>query len=129
MRGVRFARYVVRTFSVYEIFRSLTYFFQIEIRQYSFRLMARQLTCHDSISGKKYWFQAGHGSGASRTLLPNSLKIAFRTKQVVCVEYDNIREEQEREVFQVSQFLNERRLISPDTAIACPVRGCPHPRR
>jgi hypothetical protein len=34
-------------------------------------------------------------------LLPTPLQQAFANKQIVCVEYDSLSQEQEREIFQV----------------------------
>lgn len=50
-------------------------------------------------TGKKYWIK--NGSGAKREILPPQLVQSFKLKQIVCVEYDQITEDQEREVFQV----------------------------
>ena len=57
------------------------------------------LTMPFSITSKRYWCKK-YGANA-RLLLPTPLQQAFANKQIVCVEYDSLTEEQEREIFQV----------------------------
>jgi len=52
-----------------------------------------------SITAKRYWCKK-YGPQA-RLLLPTPLQQSFSNKQIVCVEYDSLTEEQEREIFQV----------------------------
>ncbi|THH15904.1 hypothetical protein EW146_g4643 [Bondarzewia mesenterica] len=56
----------------------------------------------DSVTGKRLWFkQAG---SVKRACLPKSVQQAFTNKQIVCVEYDRITDDQEREIFQRVQL-------------------------
>ncbi len=55
-----------------------------------------------SVSAKRYWCKK---FGANRLLLPTPLQQAFANKQIVCVEYDSLNDEQEREIFQVCPHL------------------------
>lgn len=57
-----------------------------------------------SISAKRYWCKK-HGANP-RIILPTPLQQAFANKQIVCVEYDSLSEEQEREIFQVCPLPN-----------------------
>lgn len=57
------------------------------------------LTGHDSATNKKYWCQ--ERAGEKRAILPKPLLAALSNKQIVCVEYDNLTDDQEREIFQV----------------------------
>ena len=50
-------------------------------------------------SNKRYWF-SGDKKGKDLPL-PAHLVQAFRAAQITCVEYDELSEEQEREIFQV----------------------------
>jgi hypothetical protein len=52
-----------------------------------------------SVSAKRYWCKK-YGAN-TRLILPTPLQQAFANKQIVCVEYDSLAEEQEREIFQV----------------------------
>ena len=51
----------------------------------------------EPLSNKKYWYQ----KGTRRKMLPDPLIKAFRNKQISCVEYSELTEDQEREIFQV----------------------------
>ncbi|KAH8981110.1 hypothetical protein EDB86DRAFT_3107326 [Lactarius hatsudake] len=55
-----------------------------------------------SITAKRYWWKK-HGANA-KALLPKTLQQAFANKQIVCVEYDGLTSEQEREIFQRVQL-------------------------
>lgn len=57
------------------------------------------LTGYDSATNKKYWCQ--ERAGEKRAILPKPLLAALSNKQIVCVEYDNLTDDQEREIFQV----------------------------
>jgi hypothetical protein len=60
-----------------------------------------------SLSGEKFWYkdvQTGKGSRARR-LLPEEYRKTFANKQVVCVEYQDITDADEREIFQVRHSL------------------------
>ncbi|KAH9979380.1 hypothetical protein BGW80DRAFT_595558 [Lactifluus volemus] len=56
----------------------------------------------DHITGKRYWCKKQGAN--SRALLPKALQQAFANKQIVCVEYDSLTDEQEREIFQRVQL-------------------------
>jgi hypothetical protein len=54
-------------------------------------------------TGKKWWFTpVPHGKQGAR--LPEKFRGIFEKKQVVCVEYDDIRGDEEREIFKVMAF-------------------------
>ncbi|KAI0367878.1 hypothetical protein BV20DRAFT_530564 [Pilatotrama ljubarskyi] len=60
-------------------------------------------TCIDgNETNKKYWYQ--EYAPEKRVLLPKSLRQAFANKQIVCVEYDDLTDDQEREIFQRVQL-------------------------
>ncbi|KAN0114173.1 hypothetical protein V8E52_006971 [Russula decolorans] len=62
----------------------------------------QRLTSIQNISAKRYWCKK---CGTNlRILLPTPLQQAFANKQIVCVEYDSLSEEQEREIFQRVQL-------------------------
>ncbi|TDL23503.1 hypothetical protein BD410DRAFT_897552 [Rickenella mellea] len=54
----------------------------------------------DSKTNQKYWYRAGKGKKA----LPSHLISVFNNKQVVCVEYDGLQDDSEREIFQRVQL-------------------------
>ncbi|KAH9946705.1 hypothetical protein B0H21DRAFT_857876, partial [Amylocystis lapponica] len=60
----------------------------------------QRLTSIQKITSKRYWYK--DGPGAKRTLLPKQYMQAFANKQITCVEYDNLNDDQEREIFQAS---------------------------
>ncbi|KAH9961871.1 hypothetical protein BJV74DRAFT_984118 [Russula compacta] len=62
----------------------------------------QRLTSIHSITAKRYWSK-NLGTNA-RLLLPTPLQQAFANKQIVCVEYDSLTDEQEREIFQRVQL-------------------------
>ena len=51
------------------------------------------------ITGKKYFYK--QPGGPKRLTLSSQLIRTFQLKQMVCMEYNDIDEEQEREIFQV----------------------------
>jgi hypothetical protein len=56
------------------------------------------------LTGEKLWFKegvTGTTKGPKRKMMPEKYRKVFANKQVVCVEYHEISEEDEREVFQV----------------------------
>ncbi|OBZ73327.1 hypothetical protein A0H81_07172 [Grifola frondosa] len=60
------------------------------------------LICHkDTFTNKKYWFKGGTGK---RVPLPKQYLQAFANKQIVCVEYDSLSDDQEREIFRRVQM-------------------------
>ncbi|TFY64727.1 hypothetical protein EVG20_g5850 [Dentipellis fragilis] len=56
----------------------------------------------DNATGKKYWYK--HAGPGRRALLPKHLLQTFANKQIVCVEYDDLTDDQEREIFQRVQL-------------------------
>ncbi|OSX63079.1 hypothetical protein POSPLADRAFT_1087352, partial [Postia placenta MAD-698-R-SB12] len=61
----------------------------------------QRLTSIQSVTNKRYWYQEGT---AKRILLPKQYKQAFANKQITCVEYDCLTDDQEREIFQRVQL-------------------------
>lgn len=53
------------------------------------------------ISEKKYWFKDSQSRKASDELLDSRFMQIFENKQIVCVEYQDLSEEDEREIFRV----------------------------
>lgn len=55
------------------------------------------------MTAEKLWFKGVTGTtrGAKRKIMPEKYRKVFANKQIVCVEYHEISEEDEREVFQV----------------------------
>jgi hypothetical protein len=70
-----------------------------------------------SITAKRYWWKKQHGANA-KALLPKTLQQAFANKQIVCVEYDGLTSEQEREIFQVCSLLSLIRPRSPTSVFS-----------
>ncbi|KAI9507223.1 hypothetical protein F5148DRAFT_144121 [Russula earlei] len=62
----------------------------------------QRLTSIQKITAKRYWCKK-YGT-AARLLLPPPLQQSFSNKQIVCVEYDSLTDEQEREIFQRVQL-------------------------
>lgn len=54
---------------------------------------------------QKYWFKIvpGGNQGRSPKQLPEKYRKAFLTKQIVCVEYHALTDEQERDIFKVGR--------------------------
>ena len=53
-----------------------------------------------SKDGKKYWSKPA--AGEKRLILPKPLLQTFANKQITCIEYDALVDDQEREIFQAS---------------------------
>ncbi|KAI0052779.1 hypothetical protein FA95DRAFT_1579796 [Auriscalpium vulgare] len=62
----------------------------------------QRLTSIQNVTNKKYWYKR-EGAGA-KTMLPGPLVASFANKQIVCVEYDYLSDDQEREIFQRVQL-------------------------
>jgi hypothetical protein len=62
------------------------------------------------VTGDKLWFKEGVSKGPKRKMMPEKYRKVFANKQIVCVEYHDISEEDEREVFQV---LPKRAHLNP----------------
>ncbi|KAI0034812.1 hypothetical protein K488DRAFT_77027 [Vararia minispora EC-137] len=58
----------------------------------------QRLTSIQKRTGKGYWYKKTQSS--TRTLLPKAMQQQFANKQVQCVEYHDISDVQEREIFQ-----------------------------
>ncbi|KAF5346837.1 hypothetical protein D9756_010583 [Leucocoprinus leucothites] len=59
----------------------------------------------DRKTSEKLWYQdSSSGSRKSRTLLPDKYRRLFANKQIVCVEYMDISDKDEREIFQRVQL-------------------------
>jgi hypothetical protein len=54
---------------------------------------------HNSDSKKKYWYKQKQGKPGKQ--LPAKYKRMFANKQIVCIEYMEISEDDEREIFRV----------------------------
>ena len=52
-----------------------------------------------SVSNQKTWYT--NPPGQSRKILAAQMKRIFDNKQIVCVEYGDLTDDQEREIFQV----------------------------
>ncbi|KAH6874803.1 hypothetical protein BKA70DRAFT_1128822 [Coprinopsis sp. MPI-PUGE-AT-0042] len=59
------------------------------------------LTC---LTAEKWWFKESPPGQKARKVLPEKLRKTFANKQIVCVEYQDISEDDEREVFQRVQL-------------------------
>lgn len=55
-----------------------------------------------SVTGQKFWYKPQKTAG--RKVLPDALRKNFANTQIVVVEYDNITDDQQREMFQVRRF-------------------------
>uniref|UniRef100_A0A8H7XPV9 GmrSD restriction endonucleases N-terminal domain-containing protein n=1 Tax=Psilocybe cubensis TaxID=181762 RepID=A0A8H7XPV9_PSICU len=60
----------------------------------------------DQFTGKRYWYKDTHTTSGARKkqLLHPRLRKLFANKQIVCMEYQNLSEEAEREIFQRVQL-------------------------
>lgn len=54
---------------------------------------------------------------AGRKVLPENLRKNFANKQIVVVEYDNLTDDEQREMFQVRKFPFHLMICSPDFEI------------
>jgi hypothetical protein len=59
----------------------------------------------NSISGEKLYYTDLDTSTRKRKLMPEKYRKIFANKQIVCVEYQDITDSDEREIFQVSYLL------------------------
>ncbi|KAI0776980.1 hypothetical protein BD413DRAFT_444302, partial [Trametes elegans] len=62
----------------------------------------QRLTSIQLATNRKYWYRAS--GDEKRILLPKPLIQAFGNKQIVCVEYNGLNDDQEREIFQRVQL-------------------------
>ncbi|KAJ2918858.1 hypothetical protein MD484_g1476, partial [Candolleomyces efflorescens] len=68
------------------------------------RFMDGLIPHKDPISGERWFFKDIPGSKKSRNILPDRIKRTWFDKQIVCVEYQDITDENEREIFQRVQL-------------------------
>lgn len=71
------------------------------------RFMDGLIPHKDPISGEKWWFKDVPGlktTTKTRRILPEKLRKLFVNKQIVCVEYQDITDADEREIFQRVQL-------------------------
>ncbi|KAL7278035.1 hypothetical protein ACG7TL_007997 [Trametes sanguinea] len=66
------------------------------------RFMDGMIPHKDIETNKKYWFRACDDE--TRALLSRQLIHAFSNKQITCIEYDELTDDQEREIFQRVQL-------------------------
>ena len=50
--------------------------------------------------GAKFWYKETKGK-AGRTVLSKEHKELFQAKSIVCIEYDDLNDKQQRDIFQV----------------------------
>jgi hypothetical protein len=67
----------------------------------------------DAETNEKLWYKdngsgSGRGKGRKRKMIPDKYRRMFTMKQIVCVEYSDLSEEDEREIFRVSPELVRR---------------------
>ncbi|GLB43075.1 putative protein of unknown function DUF262 [Lyophyllum shimeji] len=69
------------------------------------RFMDGLIPHKDPESGEKWWYRdTGAGGKTRRKVLPERFRRIFQDKQVVCVEYQDVTEDDEREIFQRVQL-------------------------
>ncbi|KAH6894826.1 hypothetical protein BKA70DRAFT_1570628 [Coprinopsis sp. MPI-PUGE-AT-0042] len=68
------------------------------------RFMDGQIPHKDALTAEKWWFKESPPGQKARKVLPEKLRKTFANKQIVCVEYQDISEDDEREVFQRVQL-------------------------
>ncbi|TBU56099.1 hypothetical protein BD310DRAFT_932136 [Dichomitus squalens] len=66
------------------------------------RFMDGKVAHKDIDNGKKYWYKKIDNE--SRALISKPLRQTFANKQITCIEYDGLTEDQEREIFQRVQL-------------------------
>ncbi|RDX50781.1 hypothetical protein OH76DRAFT_1380310 [Lentinus brumalis] len=62
----------------------------------------QRLTSIQLVTNKKYWYKPA--AGETRLILPKPLMQAFANKQITCIEYDGLLDDEEREIFQRVQL-------------------------
>jgi len=57
-------------------------------------------------STDKYWYKlnAANQTGRASRILPERYRRLFSNKQIVCIEYQDLPDSEEREIFQVSAY-------------------------
>ncbi|KAL4071943.1 hypothetical protein J3A83DRAFT_4093033 [Scleroderma citrinum] len=69
----------------------------------SIQKFVSMLSPHPIFTNEKFWYKAS-ASNPRRKILPQPLRNIFANKQVVCVEYSDLTDDQEREIFQRVQL-------------------------
>ncbi|KAH7886793.1 hypothetical protein F5I97DRAFT_1927097 [Phlebopus sp. FC_14] len=71
------------------------------------RFMDGQIPHKDPHTGEKYWYKVNAASQSGRlrgTLLPEKYRRLFANKQIVCIEFQDLADSDEREIFQRVQL-------------------------
>ncbi|KAL0070400.1 hypothetical protein AAF712_002231 [Marasmius tenuissimus] len=53
----------------------------------------------DSYTGEQLWYKDNGGGKTKKTILPDKYRTIFANKQIVCVEYQELRDKDERDIF------------------------------
>ncbi|KDQ58197.1 hypothetical protein JAAARDRAFT_35021 [Jaapia argillacea MUCL 33604] len=69
-----------------------------------YRFMDGLIPHKDPTCSEKLWFKDLGTKGVRRTILPEKYRRLFANKQIVCVEYQDITQDDEREIFQRVQL-------------------------
>ncbi|KAI0728951.1 hypothetical protein C8Q72DRAFT_959657 [Fomitopsis betulina] len=64
----------------------------------------QRLTSIARKTNTRYWYTQNAGKGPRRKILPRQYQQAFANKQITCVEYETLSNDQEREIFQRVQL-------------------------
>jgi hypothetical protein len=79
----------------------------------------------------KYWYAMPEDKPGYE--LPRQFKDKFDQKQIVCIEYDDLNDKQQREIFRVSSTSTLFSALSSSNPTiyptAGPIRSCVEPRR
>ncbi|KAI0324182.1 hypothetical protein GY45DRAFT_1263338, partial [Cubamyces sp. BRFM 1775] len=88
-----------------------------------YRFIAGEIPCALSrFTGQRYYFKSDI-AGSKAQLLPERYKKMFMNKQIVCMEYQEITPENEREIFQRVQLGMALTPAERLQAISCPLTG------
>ncbi|KAK0225296.1 hypothetical protein IW262DRAFT_1456376 [Armillaria fumosa] len=71
------------------------------------RFMEGLIPHRDHDTGRKYWYRYDHPgvpSSKQKNILPETLRRLFANKQIVCVEYPDLTDDDERDIFQRVQL-------------------------
>ncbi|KIK95535.1 hypothetical protein PAXRUDRAFT_826921 [Paxillus rubicundulus Ve08.2h10] len=71
------------------------------------RFMDGMIPHKDPLTGEKYWYKSSAASQSGRSpgmLLPEKYRRLFANKQIVCIEYQDLPDSEEREIFQRVQL-------------------------
>ncbi|KAL4244696.1 hypothetical protein ABKN59_010358 [Abortiporus biennis] len=69
-----------------------------------FRFLRGEIPYKDPITGDKYWYSAVGNNFKTVKLLPERYRKIFKTKSIVCIEYHNLPQDTEREIFKRVQL-------------------------